>query len=89
MFTQLADLGIPAVLALNMVDVARQEGVTFNLKQLQRDLGVPVVSINARKGEGIADLKKALASKAAQTRPAFFEIPVEVAPMVEQIQTHF
>jgi ferrous iron transport protein B len=61
LFTQLADLGLPLVLALNMVDVARQEGVELNLKQLQQDLGVPVVPINARRGEGITDLKQALA----------------------------
>ncbi|CAN5889024.1 ferrous iron transport protein B [soil metagenome] len=89
LFTQLADLGLPLVLALNMVDVARQEGVELNLKQLQRDLGVPVVPINARRGEGIADLKKALAEQAAQTRPTFFEIPHELAPVVQEIQAHF
>src|SRR5688500_7571505 len=50
LFTQLADLGLPAVLGLNMVDMAEQDGIKINVDQLQQDLGVPVVPMNARNG---------------------------------------
>ncbi len=60
LFTQVADLGVPTVLALNMLDVARQQTKLVNSVRLAMRLGVPVVRINARTGEGIDQLKKAV-----------------------------
>ena len=60
LFTQLADLQLPMVLALNMLDVAKQQHQEINAVKLAMRLGVPVVRINARTGEGVANLKKAI-----------------------------
>ena len=55
--TQVIELGYPTVLALNMMDVARQNGLEINVGMLETELGVPVVPLVASKGEGIAELK--------------------------------
>jgi ferrous iron transport protein B len=69
LFSQIRDLGIPAVLALNMIDVAESQGIIINSIKLSRELGVPVAEINSKKGIGINGLKleviKALEQKYA------------------------
>jgi ferrous iron transport protein B len=57
LFSQVADLRIPTVLALNMVDVASQRGINISPELLKKWLGCPVVAINARSGMGIEELK--------------------------------
>jgi ferrous iron transport protein B len=59
--SQVLELGLPTVLAVNMLDVARSRGVTIDLAQLEKRLGVPVVGVQANRRMGIADLKAALA----------------------------
>ncbi|WP_299708977.1 ferrous iron transport protein B [uncultured Pontibacter sp.] len=89
LFTQLADLRIPAVLGLNMMDVAEAEGVKIDLDALQRELGVPVIPLNARKGIGIAALKIVMSQQLAPTKATFFEIPEELREVVSQIKERF
>ncbi|MFD2570236.1 ferrous iron transport protein B [Spirosoma soli] len=60
LFTQVADLGVPTILALNMLDVARKQAKEVNAVRLAMRLGVPVVRINARTGEGLEQLKRAV-----------------------------
>lgn len=55
---QLMELGIPMVIALNMMDEVRASGNHIDVKCLSQHLGVPVVPISASKGEGISDLLK-------------------------------
>lgn len=52
--------GVPAVVALNMTDLAQRRGLTIDAERLSRHLGCPVVSICARSGHGIQDLLAAL-----------------------------
>jgi ferrous iron transport protein B len=59
---QLADMGIPMVVALNMADEARREGVGIDTALLSRELGVPVVETVAVEGRGISELSDALDS---------------------------
>ncbi|MBP3302146.1 MAG: ferrous iron transport protein B [Opitutales bacterium] len=59
--TQVAELGIPMVLALNQIDVARRDGLSVNTDLLRERLGIPVIAVSARKGEGIEALKQAIA----------------------------
>ncbi|MBQ6704621.1 MAG: ferrous iron transport protein B [Opitutales bacterium] len=59
--TQVAELGIPMVLALNQIDVARRDGLSVNTDLLRERLGIPVIAVSARKGEGIDALKQAIA----------------------------
>lgn len=58
--SQCIDAGLPAVLVLNMVDEAAKNGIKIDAPKLSILLGIPVVSVNARDGEGIEDLKKSL-----------------------------
>ncbi len=53
---ELADLGLPMVLALNMMDEAHRKGVNIDVEDLSRKLGIPVVPTIAFKGHGIAEL---------------------------------
>ena len=62
---QLLQLGRPVVIALNMMDEVRSHGDTINLSKMQEMLGVPVVAICARKGEGLDELVR-LATRAAE-----------------------
>lgn len=59
--SQVAELGIPMVLALNQIDVARRDGLSVNTDLLRERLGVPVIAVSARNGEGIDALKQAIA----------------------------
>jgi len=57
---QLRELPIPMVLDLNMIDMARQQGITINLSSLREELKVPVVCSVAVSGEGIQKLRGAI-----------------------------
>jgi ferrous iron transport protein B len=52
---------LPSVVALNMIDLARVRGITIDTAALARELGCPVVPICARSGEGLPELRAALA----------------------------
>ena len=56
--TQLLEMGVPTVLVLNMMDVARKRGIDIDTKKLSQELGCPVVPIVAISGEGIDHLKQ-------------------------------
>ena len=57
LLSQIIDLKMKVVLALNMLDVSRDLGIVIDKDVLSEELGVPVVSINARKQKGLQDLK--------------------------------
>ena len=59
--SQVMELGLPTVLALNMLDVAQARGIKLELRHLEHRLGIAVVPIQANRGKGIAVLKDALA----------------------------
>jgi ferrous iron transport protein B len=64
LFTQIKDLGYPTVLAVNMADQMTAKGVQLDLDKLGQGLNTSVVLISTRTGQGIADLKSAIASYA-------------------------
>jgi ferrous iron transport protein B len=64
--SQLAEMGLPLVVALNMVDVAEAKGMRVDHGQLARALGCPVLPVVASQGKGIAELKTALAQAARE-----------------------
>jgi ferrous iron transport protein B len=67
--SQIMDLKIPVVIALTMGDIARRKGLSVDTIALERLMGVPVVSINPRKGRGIPQLKKAIADTIQSFQP--------------------
>ncbi len=65
--TQLTELGIPVVIAVNMMDVVRKNGDQINVKELSRQLGCEIVEISALKGDGVMEAAE-VAVKAAQDK---------------------
>ena len=90
LFSQLADLGLPAILALNMTDVAAERGIQIDLPALERELGVPVVPMNARKGVGVAALRIVMAERlAAPPALRFWQPEGDLLALVRQIRYYF
>src|SRR5438105_14289370 len=88
--TQILDLGLPVVVALNMLDVAAGQGVTIDAAKLSDRLGLPVVAIQANKGKGLDRLRDAVWAAAELERsPKGPEFPEaferEVAVLTEQL----
>lgn len=75
--SQALDLGLPLVLALNMLDVADQHGVRVNATRLAEQLGCPVVPIQANRGLGLDELKQAM-TRIAESSP-----PTVASPLPE------
>jgi ferrous iron transport protein B len=67
--TQVLELGVPVVVALNMIDVARNQGITIDHEELGRRLGVRVVPIQANKAKGLEQLKEAIVQTMAGPAP--------------------
>lgn len=79
--SQIIDLKIPTIIALNMMDVARKNGLAIDTQQLAIELGVKVIPINAREGKGINDLKRAIQT----TIPVPDKNFVEVKPLCPDV----
>ena len=90
--TQLTELGIPVVVAVNMMDAVRKSGDKINIDELSRELGCKVVEISALKGEGVAEAAEEAikAAKGAKTVPMHtFSGPVEHAlAHIEEAAVH-
>lgn len=67
--TQLLELGVPVVVALNMTDLADAQGIHIDIPRLSQNLGVPVVPIQANKKRGMEELKSALVQAALTHAP--------------------
>ena len=66
--SQLLEMRVPMMIALNMIDAARQKGIAIDSHQLSDLLGCPVVPISASTGEGLKELKEVI-NRAAQDKP--------------------
>ncbi len=67
--TQLEELGIPMVVAVNMMDVVNKSGDKINCEKLSKVLGCPVIPISAMKGEGVAQLIEKVIAVANTAKP--------------------
>ena len=90
--TQLTELGIPVVVAVNMMDVVKKNGDSINTKELARELGCKVVEISALKGTGVMQAAESAleAAKSTKTVPMHtFSGPVEHAiAHIEEAAVH-
>ena len=90
--TQLTELGIPVVIAINMMDVVRKNGDQINVAELSRELGCEIVEISALKGDGVMQAAEAAvkAAEGAKTVPMHtFSGPVEHAiAHIEEAAVH-
>ena len=87
--SQIMDLKIPLVIALTMMDIARDKGITINITELERLMGVPVIAINPRANKGIPQLKKVIEEiyrHPQQNRPYFTDIPALRSTWIQEIQ---
>ncbi|HEY9362774.1 MAG TPA: ferrous iron transport protein B [Chitinophagaceae bacterium] len=91
--TQLIDLKLPVVIALTMMDLAKNKGIKIDIPELERELGVPVIPVNPRKQKGIPHLKKAIAQTAEQLYQApvhdFIENKQLASEAIGEVQTLF
>ena len=90
LFSQVRDLGIPTVLALNMIDVAENEGYVINSIKLARELSVEVAEVNAKKGIGINGLKLAVQKTLENRFSSNDGLPLPVSEeLIDEIQAAF
>lgn len=93
LLTQIADVGFPVLVALNMNDIAAQQNIQCDEKKLSAALGIDVIKINGRTGEGVDSIKSKLSlllekSKDVSPAPTFYELTDEeksIASKVSQV----
>ncbi len=89
LLTQLIDLRLPTVLALNMVDLAAKSGQSIDIKNLEKQLDLPVVMLNARNGMGIEKLKQILASPLKASAKIIYKPDGESRNLIEKIRSKY
>lgn len=84
---QLLEMGVPVIVALNMMDVARKKSMVIDVQQLSKYLGCPVVALEAVKKRGVNALKEAIVECAATLHPpmAPFSYPAPLERAVDAI----
>ena len=78
--SQILELGKPVIVALNMMDIAQQRGISIDIKALEEQLGCPVIPIQAHKNIGISSLQQALIKFPTERSPLILSL----APPVQQ-----
>lgn len=86
LLTQIIDIGLPTILALNMMDLVAKAGISYDLISLSKRLGIPVVPINARRGVGLEELKKVIYQTAAKPARSIFKIWDEATIAVKELR---
>ncbi|MBK7649765.1 MAG: ferrous iron transport protein B [Flammeovirgaceae bacterium] len=89
LLTQLIDLKLPIVLALNMMDLAAKSGQSIDIQELSISLDLPVVMVNARTGQGIDDLKEVLSKPVNPSKKLIYKIDAEIKSLVSTIKNKF
>jgi ferrous iron transport protein B len=86
LLSQIIDLGLPTILALNMMDLVAKAGISYDFKALSSKLGVPVVPINARNGVGLDELKKQICTTTESSSTPIFTIWPEAKKPVKELR---
>lgn len=94
LYSQLAETGIPVVVALNMVDVSRRRGRSVDPARLSEALGCTVVALEAHRGVGLDDLVRAIEAHLSgeatrDLRPAICEMPSEIETSLGDLREEF
>ncbi len=93
--TQIRDLGLPILLALNMADLAEQSEITIDTEKLSEKLGLPVCLISSRSGKGVVEFKEQLIALTQGTiavpdsNTSFYRISQEEARLSSELQADF
>ena len=84
---QIMEMGLPVVLACNMMDEARKAGIQVNTKELGKQLGIPVVATVARSGEGLKDaLREAVAFGRRGSAPLNISYGPDLDPVLTKME---
>ncbi|HAD07566.1 MAG TPA: ferrous iron transport protein B [Anaerolineaceae bacterium] len=81
---QLAEMGLPLVLALNMMDEARMRGLEIRTDVMERAFGIPIIQTVATRGSGIADVENAI--NAAYPVNLEIQYPPEIEQAIQQVE---
>ena len=86
LFQQIQDLGIPVLLIVNQIDQAERRGISINLEELSKELGVKVLQTNAKENLGIDELREAIFNHDFKISDQIsFEIPFEQKKLVFRV----
>lgn len=87
--SQVIDLKIPVVVALTMTDLAKKRGIIVDVESLTREMQVPVITVNARTGKGLDQLKSTISQVLVNEHigPDFFQIEKLAEEAIKDIQT--
>lgn len=85
---QLLEMQVPVIIALNMMDVARHRHLQIDVKQLQKQIGCPVVAIEANRGKGIEQLRQAICQTDRHQAQDYLSLslPSALAQATQQLQ---
>lgn len=86
LLSQIIDIGLPTILALNMMDLAAKAGISYDLNALSKKLGIPVVPINARNGVGLDALKKTMSQSQGPPTQQINAVWKEVEKPVKELR---
>ena len=89
LLSQLMDLSLPIILAINMVDLAAKSGQSIDIKKLEEELDMPVVMINARLGHGIEELKAKMAESIKPSSKKVFRVSDDMRAAVDLVKGRF
>ncbi len=84
--SQIIDLRIPVILALNMMDLVEKEGIVIDAVRLSEKLGVKVIAISARKKEGVEQLKNLLSEPLPIPQYDFIDVKKIAPELVENVR---
>ena len=88
LLSQIIDMGLPTILALNMMDLAAKAGINYDLNTLSKKLGIPVIPINARNGIGLDELKKAMSKPQAASEYPINPVWKELQKPIQELRDH-
>ncbi len=80
--SQLIEMGVPVLVVVNMLDIAKQHKIKLDLKALENQLGCPVVGLIANRNKGVDELKKALVS--FLDKPVMTKVSVHYNEVIEK-----
>jgi ferrous iron transport protein B len=87
LLTQIIDIGLPTILALNMMDLVVKAGISYDIKALSNALNIPVIPINARNGIGLEELKRLISQPLTPSDKSVFTIWDETKLPVHELRT--
>ena len=88
LLSQIIDIGLPTILALNMMDLAAKAGINYDLNALSKKLGIPVIPINARNGIGLDELKKAMSKTQTASERPINPVWKELQKPIQELRDH-